>query len=310
MKATVFFLSAVVLAHEICLLRVLALAYWHHAASLVISVALLAFGVAGTLLALAPRLKRRATVASCAAVYAVLIPLSISAAAAIDFNVLEVGWDPSQWLRLLALEGIFFVPFVCAALGIAVALTLHSEKPGGIYAANLLGSGTGSLAAPLLLTLGPPVTALQILTVVAALSALCCARGRMKIVALAAAAAFLLGGRDLPMSPFKALPAAPDKKILETMYGPLGRIDRAFVPSLHYAPGLSLMAPEHPEKQEGLFSDGHLVGARDIETQDYLRYTVGEMPFLLVDEPRTLDLAEETAVSVTRPLRETELPIT
>jgi hypothetical protein len=29
-----------------------------------------------------------------------------------------------------------------------------------------------------------------------------------------------------------------------------------------------------------------------------------------VDEPRTLNLAEETAVSVTRPLHETELPIT
>jgi hypothetical protein len=29
-----------------------------------------------------------------------------------------------------------------------------------------------------------------------------------------------------------------------------------------------------------------------------------------LDEPRTLDLAEETTVSVTRPLHETELPIT
>ena len=111
MIGAVFLLSAAVLAHEVCLLRVLSIAYWHHAAALVVSVALLGFGVAGTLLALAPRLKRLATVHVCAAFYAVLIPLSLHAAGAVDFNIREVGWDRSQWLRLFALEAIFFVPF-------------------------------------------------------------------------------------------------------------------------------------------------------------------------------------------------------
>ena len=63
MSVAVLLLSAAVLAHEVCLLRVLALAYWHHAAALVIAVALLGFGVAGTVLALVPRWKREETVA-------------------------------------------------------------------------------------------------------------------------------------------------------------------------------------------------------------------------------------------------------
>ncbi len=289
MNAAVFFLSAAVLAHEITLLRVLSMAYWHHAASLVVSVALLAFGVAGSLLALAPGLKRRGTVTVCAALYALMIPLSIRAAGAVDFNVLEVGWDSVQWLRLLALEGIFFLPFLCAALGIAVALASRADAPGRIYGANLLGSGAGSLASPLLLGAAPPVFALQVLGVVAALSAFLCANGRLRILAVAAAGGtLLLAGHDLPMSPFKSLPAAPNKRIIETRYGPLGRVDRAAVPSLHYAPGLSLMSPEHPRDQEGLFVDGHLVGARDLSDAAYLGHTVGELPFLLLEEPRTL----------------------
>ena len=57
MTFAVFLLSAAILAHEVCLLRILSLAYWHHAASLVVAVALLAFGAAGTLLAVLPWLK-------------------------------------------------------------------------------------------------------------------------------------------------------------------------------------------------------------------------------------------------------------
>ncbi|MCK6460652.1 MAG: SAM-dependent methyltransferase, partial [Planctomycetes bacterium] len=161
MKATVFGLSAAVLLHEICLLRVLSIAYWHHAAALVVSVALLGFGVAGTVLALAPRLKEPSVVPLCAVLYALLVAPSLLAARAVDFNILEVGWEPMQWLRLLALEAIFLVPFLVAATGINVALALAAERPGPTYAANLLGSGAGALAAPLLLALGPQAGVLR-----------------------------------------------------------------------------------------------------------------------------------------------------
>ena len=79
LEVAVLLLSAAVLAHEICLLRVLSQAHWHHAASLVVAVALLAFGVAGTILALAPALRREETVAVCAGLYAVGIPLALRA---------------------------------------------------------------------------------------------------------------------------------------------------------------------------------------------------------------------------------------
>jgi hypothetical protein len=265
LNQAVLLLSAAILAHEVCLLRVLAVAYWHHAASLVVSVALLGFGFAGTLLALFPRLKRPETVALCAALYAVSIPVSVVAAGAVHFNVLEVGWDKTQWLRLLALEAVFFLPFLIAALGIAVALALRAEAPGGVYGANLIGSGIGALAAPLLMYLGPPSAGLLVASGAAAVAVLPIARGRLRllgVVALLLAAA--LGRGDLQMSPFKAWPATPGKRAEQTRFGPLGRVDRADVDTLHFAPGLSLQAPVFPEAQRALFVAGHLVGARDI----------------------------------------------
>jgi hypothetical protein len=289
LNQAVLLLSAAILAHEVCLLRVLALAYWHHAASLVVSVALLGFGVAGTVLALRPGLKRPDTVALCAVVYAVAIPASVAMAGTVQFNVLEVGWDKTQWLRLLALEAVFFVPFLFAALGIAVALALRAEAPGGVYGANLLGSGIGSLAAPLLMYLGPPSAGFLVASGAAAVAALPVARGYRRVLPLLALLAVVaLGGRDLEMSPFKAWPATPNKHNERTSFGPLGRVDRADVDSLHFAPGLSLQAPGFPGAQRALFVDGHLVGARDHGDAAYLAHTVGALPYVLRPERRTL----------------------
>jgi hypothetical protein len=280
-KATVFGLSAAVLLHEICLLRVLSIAYWHHAAALVVSVALLGFGAAGTLLALAPRLRAPSVVPLCAIAYSLLVAPSLLAARAIDFNILEVGWEPLQWLRLLALEAIFLVPFLVAGLGINVALALSAERPGPTYAANLLGSGTGSLAAPLLLTLGPPAEVLRYAAVLAALSGITAAPRTLRLLhASVAAMLVFVAWPDLPMSPFKDFASFPDKREIVTRYGPLGRVDRAVVPVLHYAPGLSLTSPVIPEGQTALFVDGHLAGA--VGGGKHLPHTLGDLPYRLL----------------------------
>ena len=121
MRACVFVLSACVLAHEVLLLRILAIAYWSHAASLVVSVAMLSFGLAGVLLAVMPGLRRARTVAFAGPVYAVVGVGSLHLATTVDFNILQVGWNPGEWVRLILLQAIFVLPFLCAALGILTA---------------------------------------------------------------------------------------------------------------------------------------------------------------------------------------------
>jgi hypothetical protein len=303
LSAAVLLLSAAVLAHEVCLLRVLAVAYYSHAASLVVSVALLGFGAAGTLLALVPALRRPSTVAACAGLYAAAAPLCLRLAGAVDFNVLEVGWDPAEWLGLLALQAILMAPFLLAALGIAVALALRAERAGGIYAMNLLGSGAGALAAAPLLMLGAPEDVLSWAVAVAAAGALLVPGRPAKAWGAAGlAAALLLGGGGPEMSSFKDLPSTPGKRVVETRHGPLGRVDLVETPYLHHAPGLSLGSTALPPEQQGLYVDGHRVGARDLGPSDYLDDSTGALPFLLVPARRVLllgvgpDLSRATTV--------------
>lgn len=292
MKAAVFVLSACVLAHEVLLLRVLAIAYWSHAASLVVSVAMLAFGLAGVLLALVPGLKHARTVAFAGPVYAVLGALSLRLAARVDFNILQVGWEPTEWLRLGLLQLIFVGPFLAGALGILAALALAAKRAGPTYAATLLGSGLGAVLAAPLLSLGPPEALLHGLMLAAALAGLAVRPGRTwPIVGVALGVLFLLGPRGLPMSPFKDLPASPGKRVLETRFDARGRVDLVRLPHLHHAPGLSLTSDAVIPPQDGLFLDGHFVAALDRGASAYLADTCGALPRLLVGEaPRVLAL--------------------
>jgi len=284
LNASLFLLSAAVLAHEICLLRLLAIAHWHHSAGLVLSVALLGFGAAGTLLALFPRLKSARTLPWCAALYALLALASVRAAARIDFNVLEVGWDKTQWLRLLALQGVFFVPFAVAATGVSAALAGNAARPGRPYAATMLGSGAGALLAPWLLGGRPPEVALQAIAALAASAALPAPFPRIRLLGGAAIACVLLVAPPrLPMSPYKALPSLPQARTVTTRFTPLGRFDLVASPALHVAPGLSLRAEKLPGRQEAIFWDGHLVAALDRGDAGYLDETLGALPFACVD---------------------------
>jgi hypothetical protein len=289
LTAAVFLLGAALLAHEVCLLRVLSIAWYHHAASLVVAVALLGFGGAGTLLALRPRLASRRTLAVAIALHAALVPASLRAAAAVDFNVLEVGWDAVQWVRLLALEAIFLLPFLSGALGVSIALSLAAARPGPTYAANLLGSGAGALLCAPLLALGPPEAVLCGIAVAAAGGAACLGgRWSLGCAVAGAAAAAVLSGARIPMSPFKDLPATPDPTPLATRHAPLGRVDLVASEAFHDAPGLSLESDVLPPRQHGLFLDGHLVAVRDLGPSDYLDRTLGALPFAVLGRARAV----------------------
>ncbi len=283
MRGAVFCLSGAILAYEVCLLRALAIADFSHAAALVVSVALLGFGASGVLLALFPALRRPVSVAACAVLFAVAVPTSFRVAGFVDFNVLAVGWEPMQWLRLLALQGVFLAPFLCGGLGVAIALALWQRRAGVMYAWNLFGSALGAWGTTLLLRVGPPEVGAWGLALVATASAVFVAGKASKFWAAGGLVVlFLLGPTVLAMSPFKYLQSAPGRKILETRYSVRGRVDRAVVAGLHHAPGLSLVSEARIPPQNAAFLDGHLVAALDDGTSAYLDDAVGALPFVVL----------------------------
>src|SRR6266567_3936398 len=116
-------ISACALAYEVLLMRLFSLIQWHHFAYMMISVALLGYGAAGALLTLiANRLQSFAKVfAVSASSFGVCALLCFVAAQRLQFNPLELLWDPQQPLKLLVIYLLLFVPFACAGFCICLA---------------------------------------------------------------------------------------------------------------------------------------------------------------------------------------------
>ncbi|MHC4949002.1 MAG: spermidine synthase family protein, partial [Planctomycetota bacterium] len=168
-------LSASVLAFEIALMRVLLVASWHHFAFLVISLALLGFGVSGTVLALArPWLLR----APARWLFAIVLATAVAMVACTQLAQrieVEAAIVPAllggQVARWLLYWGLLTIPFLLGAAGIGLALMAAGDRIGAVYGANLLGSATGAIAAPGLMVLLPPAVLPAATALVALLAA-------------------------------------------------------------------------------------------------------------------------------------------
>ncbi len=300
-------------------MRLLSIVQWHHFAYMIISVALLGYGVSGTFLSLfARRLRGRFRVAYLvnASLFGLAAAGSYLAAQALPFNALEILWDPAQpmWLALIYL--LLLVPFFLAANCICLALTEFSDRAHKTYAVDLLGAGFGAAGIIVLLYWLAPMTALKVVSACGLLAAwLACLElrigGRLARLSILAAIALIL----LPsvqfrpeISQFKALSQALEAggaEIVDERSSPLGllttvRNDR--VPFRH-APGLSLNAPSGPPRQLGLFTDAEglqAIAQFDGRWQDleYLRYLTSALPYRLLPSPNVLVLGAGAGIDL------------
>lgn len=127
-------LSAAVIAYEILLTRLFAIALWHHFAYMIISLALLGYGASGTFLVL---VRHRALARFAVSFAALAVSFGVAAigcyalAWRLPFNPLEVIWDWRQQLYLAAMYLLLALPFFTA--GSAIGLSL-AARPAGIGA--------------------------------------------------------------------------------------------------------------------------------------------------------------------------------
>ncbi|MHC4984242.1 MAG: SAM-dependent methyltransferase, partial [Planctomycetota bacterium] len=305
-------LSAATLAYEVLLLRLFAIAQWHHFAYMAISIALLGFGASGTFLFLAQRwLKPRFAVsfAANAAIFGMTALTGFALAQRLPFNALQVVWEPRQLLYLLALYPLLALPFFAAANCIGLAFGRFGERIGRVYAFNLAGSGVGALGLVGLLYLLYPESALRVVAGLglgaAALALLPERRHKVWAAVLTLAALILpilapVSWTALHLSPYKSLSPSlkvPGAEVLGESSSPLGLltvVDSPQVPFRHI-PGLSLNNVVEPPRQLGLFTDGDGMTAitafgGDLEVLAYLRFTASALPYHLLERPRTLIL--------------------
>ncbi|MFH1350524.1 MAG: SAM-dependent methyltransferase [Pseudomonadota bacterium] len=247
--------SASVLAYEILLMRLLSIGQWHHYAYMVISMALMGFGAAGSLLFLffhRIRGNLEEWLIGLAGATAVSFPLFFSLSQKTGLDPLQLVWQPYQWLNMLVTYLIMAVPFLLSGGIVGIILTGAGKKTHRMYAFDLLGAGCGALVIVPALYLGPPWSLLPPLGCLVLLGGLgCCLRARRPFwgtVSLVIWAGILLmvymRWPPLPViHETKTLPmtlAFPDARIEAEEGGPLGMIQVVGSALIRHVPGLSL----------------------------------------------------------------------
>jgi spermidine synthase len=168
----VFLLCGATLALEIALTRVLAFMMWHHFTYVVIGVALLGFGAAGSYLTKTqhstqdPRFDPESTIAGYAMAAGIAAPLAYLMLTRVHFAPLRIADEPEQVVSLLLIYGIIAAPFFFSGLAICGAITFYRGHIGAVYFADLLGAGAGAIAVTLTIE---PLTGPGLIIVLSAL---------------------------------------------------------------------------------------------------------------------------------------------
>lgn len=322
--AAIGMISASALAYEILLMRLFSIIQWHHFAYMIISLALLGYGVSGVFLAL--NLKRLlqnfpTAIITNMMLFSISAPVCFLLAQEIQFNPAEILWNPMQLLYLCGIYLILAIPFFFAANVTGLSFYQYRERVSYIYAADLIGAGVGSVTIILLLFLIFPQKILSLLmlsgTVAALIAANTCFRGQSAAMerwfsvpgVIGLATIFMLTDMmTLNVSPYKGqsqLLQVPGTKIIDRYSSPLGLISvvESVITPLRHAPGLSLNASTEPPAQLAVFTDADNLTAitqynGSPETVSYLDQTTSALPYHLKPLSEVLILGAGTGSDI------------
>ncbi len=307
--------AGAIIALQISIMRVFAVGSWAHFGSLVVSLAMLGFGLTSAVMAVATGWFMRHWRGVTATALLLFGPLMVGAhliAQQLPFNAIFLIADPAQKWRLAANFLLYLLPFLAGASFLGVVFLMARTTFSRFYFADLAGSGLCGLVllgamwwlnvedlilVPLVLwALGSALwfKALRFRRALAVLPAL--------VVACATAHLALPAGLDVPklaMSDYKGVAYArkfPDSRRLLQDRSPFGQLEVYSSSFLHFAPGLSDNAafnlPNMPENAYlGLYIDGDgpsgIIRKLSDEQSAYFQYLPMVYPYLLKKQPQT-----------------------
>lgn len=303
---TIAIISASALAYEVLLLRLFSVIQWHHFAFMVISLALLGYGVSGVFLALLQRLLSQhfsTTILINLLLLAVAMPGCFIVAQALPFNPAELLWDPMQMLYWSAVYLVLALPFFFAANIIGLSFYQFTSNITTVYAADLVGAALGSIGIiallfwlfneQILLFLPAMIllTGLMVISFDLDYESPYPRRGWQVVfvLTLVFSAVFLPDSITVRPSPYKGLSqfmTIPQTAVMREKSSPLGVItvvESKTVPVRH-APGLSIVSEANLPEQLAVFSDGEAMSAinhfnGDIGSHTYLGQTTSSLPY-------------------------------
>ncbi|HZT88712.1 MAG TPA: hypothetical protein VFA12_12140 [Stellaceae bacterium] len=323
-------IAGAVIALQICIMRVFAVGNWAHFGSLVVSLAMMGFGLASAVMCVAIAwFERHAerVAGILLLLFGPLIAASNLVAQQVPFNAVFLVSDPMQKWRLAANFLLYLLPFVAGAGFIGCVFLKAQLAFSRVYFADLTGAGLCGLVLLLAMYFVAPANLMVVpllLWLVGGLLWLGLRAPARGIAALALAALLAavfqfglprLGYTTLAVSDYKGIAYVrkfPDHRRVYDQPSPFGDIEIYASSYLHFAPGLSDNAafnlPSLPKNAYlGLYIDGDGPSGiiRDLPRSDtaYFKYLPMWAPYLLKQKSDTFVVQFGGGISTALALR-------
>lgn len=316
--AALFLLSISLITFELYIMRVFSIGNWSNFGALIISTALMGFGVSGTLLTLIRKwvLKHGQLLLFITAVlFSFTMVLSHMVGQIVPFNPMFISSDPGQVLLIGLYYLVYGVPFLFGAFFIGISFMLMGKRIYHLYFWNMLGSGLGGFLLIFLMFLLPPesiIIPVMILGFAASILTGVSVNEESQTVVVPvwklglAGVLFLvsmvliINWENIRVSEFKPISYIKnhaDARKVHHSYGPSGVMDVFEGGSQHFAPGLSDNASSYLDSTPsqaflGLYIDGSgpigIMGDIPKEEAEYFNFLPVAAPYKLLNEPRCL----------------------
>ncbi len=331
-------MAGAVIALQICIMRLFQVGSWAHFGSLVVSLAMLGFGLTSAVMCIRKDWFDRQWRGVAAASLLLFGPLTVAAnllAQQIPFNAIFLISDPMQKWRLFGNFMLYMLPFLAGAFFLGTVFLKANKIFGRVYFADLSGAGLCGLAFLVAMYVSVPdnLIVVPLLLWLAGsvlwFVALADRRNVLWVSAVAAAsiaAHFVLPPLfDIPklaVSDYKGVSYArkfPDSLRVYESTSPFGYLEVYSSSYLHFAPGLSDNAafnlPKMPANAYlGMYIDGEGPSGiiRDLPADQtaYYRFLPMIYPYLIKQAPDTFVVQFGGGISTSVALRSKSKSVT
>ncbi len=311
--------SAAIIAFQLALMQILSYVQWYHFAYMIISIALLGFGAAGTFLTIF----RQKLLNNYIRLFPLLLIITailmsvvviVANSELVHFDSLMIFQDFKHYIRLIATYLIYFLPFFCGALAIGMSFLKFAGQIGKIYFANLVGSGLGGIIALILMQFFRSEQLPQLIAVIALAGGFVAFpknAGKllqfMVIVSISIFLSIFFSPTTLKPSEYKDISKTmllPDAVIEYEKSSPFGLLQIVSSPVLRYAPGVSLSYRESFPVRKAVFNNGnfngYLVQTPDKQRSNILNFTPQSLPYHIekIDNVLILDAGTGENISL------------
>lgn len=321
LMATTCLLSISLIAYQVAIIQLLSYVQWYHYANMVISIALLGFGAAGTCVSLLRKwlLDRSEVLLPVLMIVSgitMVIAVWLSRSGLANFDSYLLFVERKQCLALLFNYLLFFLPFFFGALALGIIFVKYVGEIGKFYFSNLIGSAIGAVLAAGFAWLFLPAVLPVLMAIPAIASGLIMLHHKKRLFIIILAFSSLvftlykvLQPVDLAISEYKSISRTlnlPASQINIEKSGPYGFVQVVSADALRYAPGLSLAFTGEVPVTKAVFNNGDWFGPviswNKADSFHLLDYTTMALPYILLKRNKVLVLHAGTGIHTSHAL--------